>query len=133
CARRVWAATTASKATAVRAAGRRIRRCNRMAEPLRNPHGINGTLTASGREPISDEAEQAADTMREAMERMTSRERVVAFQVLTDYFCPHCGIEQPPGDCQCQSPDDGTRKPILCPYCNEAFGFSLAEKRVTCG
>ena len=32
---------------------------------------------------------------------MRQQDRPVFFQVLTDHFCPRCGIEQPEGDCQC--------------------------------
>lgn len=68
---------------------------------MRNPLGINDTLASCEKEALSEAAEDAIDAMREAMERMTQRERVVSFQVLGDFYCHRCGIDQPEGDCQC--------------------------------
>lgn len=41
--------------------------------------------------------------MSARMETLSQRQRLVVYQVLTDFFCPGCGIEQPYGDCQCRS------------------------------
>lgn len=37
----------------------------------------------------------------EYMATMTPEQRVRTFQILGDYFCQTCGVEQPPGDCMC--------------------------------
>jgi len=67
-----------------------------------NPLGINATLAMTSGGPISVAAESVIDTFREAMAGMTQRERVVAFQVLGDFYCQRCGVDQPYGDCQCR-------------------------------
>jgi len=32
---------------------------------------------------------------------LSADQRATCFQVLVDFYCPRCGIEQPEGDCQC--------------------------------
>ena len=41
----------------------------------------------------------------DVMEKMPKGARIMVFAVLGDFFCRRCGIEQPPGDCQCGKTD----------------------------
>lgn len=59
------------------------------------------TIAANGDEPLGEPAENAVDALMEAMNNLSPAQRVTIFQILHDYFCWRCGIEQPPGDCQC--------------------------------
>lgn len=63
---------------------------------------VEHVMELNGNEPFSDEQSSALDALMERMNAMTAEQRVVVFQILGDFFCDGCGIEQPPGDCQCR-------------------------------
>lgn len=56
---------------------------------------------ANGNAPFSDETRDALQGMLNALKHTSREDRVVIFQILTDHYCPHCGIDQPLGDCHC--------------------------------
>jgi len=80
---------------------------NRMVNPETiehrdlNPLSIADTIEANGDEPLGDEAQDALDTLVEAMKPLTDYQRQTVYEVLGDFYCRRCGREQPPGDCQC--------------------------------
>ena len=65
-----------------------------------NPFSIKDTIRANG-DDLPDDAYDAMNALRVRMDTLTNRQRVVIFQVLTDFFCQRCGVDQPPGDCRC--------------------------------
>lgn len=65
----------------------------------------------NGEDSFSDDGADAVETLKEQMEAMTQRQRVVVFQVLCDFYCPRCGVDQPEGDCQCGA--DATSPDVL--------------------
>lgn len=67
-----------------------------------NPLSVADTLALTG-DDLTDEAQDALDALLEAMNSLTLRQRCCVYNVLSDFFCLGCGIDQPPGDCQCRS------------------------------
>jgi hypothetical protein len=55
---------------------------------------------ANGYEVGSDVSETAARLIQQ-MEKLTQQDRLGVFMMLDDFYCRRCGVDQPPGDCQC--------------------------------
>lgn len=69
---------------------------------------IRKSIMAANGISMPDDDFDAIELLRSHMESMTPTQRVGVFQVLTDFFCPRCGIDQPYGDCQCQRDNQGS-------------------------
>lgn len=68
-----------------------------------NPSGIADTVSLNGRESLGD-AQDTVELLLEQMDKLNQNQRITVFQILGDFFCPRCGVEQPKGDCQCDKP-----------------------------
>jgi hypothetical protein len=65
---------------------------------LKDAAAINGN-------DMPDEACDAVQALIDVMESISQDQRITCFEMLGDYFCTRCGIEQPLGDCQCGDED----------------------------
>jgi hypothetical protein len=61
---------------------------------------LDMVVAMNGVDPIGDPLETVQQLIRE-MAGLQLLQRVTVFQILGDYFCRRCGVEQPPGDCHC--------------------------------
>lgn len=65
-----------------------------------NPFGWAATMAMNGVD-LSDEDTAIVDAFLQRIGKLTQDQRLTIFDMFSDFFCPRCGIEQPPGDCQC--------------------------------
>lgn len=58
-------------------------------------------ISAVNGSSLSEDGARTISQLLDLMGRLSQAQREAAFQVLCDYYCPNCGVEQPLGDCQC--------------------------------
>jgi hypothetical protein len=65
---------------------------------------LHDMATRNG-DDMPENACDAVQALIDAMDSLSPYQRITCYDMLSDYFCTRCGIEQPPGDCQCGAED----------------------------